>query len=70
MSCHLLILPSFLRGQGCRLLSARDLKEEMNRAEKSLREEIVEVSSKERHTIADALTNDTIKQLYQETPEE
>lgn len=54
-----------IMGKGCRPVSARDFKDEVNRANKALREEMSEVIPKEKHTIEDAISAETMKQLYE-----
>lgn len=59
-----------ITGQGCRLLSARDLKEEIERAEKQLKEELWEqqkIHAKEKHTLADAVSQEMMDKIYQQT---
>lgn len=62
-----------ITGQGCRLLSARDLKEEIERAGRQLKEEYEElqkIHAKEKLTLADAISQKTIEEIYQQTNDE
>lgn len=54
-----------IMGKGCRPISARDFKDEVSRANQALREELGEVKPKEKHTIEDAVSAETMKQLYE-----
>ena len=58
-----------IMGQGCRALSARSLKEEVQIAVKELRSELETHNPKEKHTIGDALSQDMLKKLYDSTEE-
>lgn len=59
-----------IMGQGCRLISAREFKDEVDHGQKILREEIESVSSKEKHTIEDAISKNQMKKLYDNAAEE
>ena len=59
-----------IMGQGCRLISAREFKDEVDHGQKILREEIESVSTKEKHTIEDAISKNQMKKLYDNAAEE
>lgn len=54
-----------IMGQGCRLLSARELLEEVERANKLLREDYSNIRPKEKHTLKDALDQQTLEEIYE-----
>ena len=58
-----------IMGQGCRAMSARSLKEEVQHAVKELRNELEANNPKEKHTIGDALSQDILKKLYSDMEE-
>ncbi len=58
-----------IRGQGCKLLSARDLKEEVERTEKNLQTDYLEKQVKGRNLLGDML-GDSMTQMKQDVPEE
>jgi predicted RNA-binding protein with PIN domain len=59
-----------ITGAGCRLFSARDFKEEVERAQKQMQEEY-EAQRKlhvgKKHTVEDAISRETLEELYQKT---
>ena len=62
-----------ITGAGCQLLSAREFKEEVEKEEQKLREEILEQQKSRRkdgHTIEDAVTSEKIQELYQQVNQE
>lgn len=52
-----------IRGEGCRLLSARDLREEINRARAALKEEFLDSRRKVKNYLLDGLSAETQEQL-------
>ena len=52
-----------IRGQGCGLLSARELKEEMNRANQQMMQEFTAKKENERNYLFDSVTEETDKKL-------
>ena len=53
-----------IMGQGCRALSARSLKEEVNIAIRELRGELDAHNPKEKHTMGDILFSADLKSIY------
>lgn len=54
-----------IRGEGCRLLSARDLEEEVKLAQQRLREEFLEGTEKKGTGLLDGVEEEVLAQLYQ-----
>ncbi|MCI5595131.1 MAG: TetM/TetW/TetO/TetS family tetracycline resistance ribosomal protection protein [Lachnospiraceae bacterium] len=62
-----------ITGAGCQLLSAREFKEEVEKEEQKLREEILEQQKSRRkdgQTIEDAVTSEKIHEFYQQVNQE
>lgn len=53
-----------IRGQGCRLLSARELKKDMEEAQKQLREEYLDKQENQRRYLLDDLTEEEKAKFY------
>ncbi len=58
-----------IRGAGCSLLSARDLKDEINRANEKMKQEFLETQGRDRNYLLDSLSQD-IKQKMEELMKE
>lgn len=56
-------------GKGCRPISARDFKEEVQHANAALKEELSLASPKEKHTIQDAISKEELSKIYQNAAE-
>ena len=54
-----------IRGQGCMLVSAREFEKEVKQAEQALRENHLEQQPRDRHRLADAIPEETWKQMQQ-----
>lgn len=54
-----------IRGQGCMLVSAREFEKEVKQAEQALRENHLEQQPLDRHRLADAIPEETWKQMQQ-----
>lgn len=52
-----------IRGEGCRLLSARDLREEIDRAQAALKEEFLDRPGKDKNYLLDGLSGEAQEQL-------
>lgn len=52
-----------IRGEGCRLLSARDLREEIDRAQAALKEEFLDRPGKSKNYLLDGLSGEAQEQL-------
>ena len=59
-----------VRGAGCMLLSARELREEMEKANQRVREEYEETKEKQRNYLMDSLTEESKKQMEEILKEE
>lgn len=58
-----------IRGEGCRLLSARDLREEIDRAQAALKEEFLDRQKKDKNYLLDGLSGEAQEQLIKlQTP--
>ena len=55
-----------IRGQGCALLSAKDLQDEIERSKLSFKEQHMEQSIKDRNTLGDYLTEEIVRQIKEE----
>ena len=54
-----------IRGEGCKLLSARDLEEEIKLAQQRLREDYLEGTQKKRAYLFDGVDREALEQIYQ-----